>query len=299
MVPKELDGVRVDRALAILLKVSRSVARELVETGVILDDQPVRANQRVRAGSVLVAPAPPPPEVLEPEPVPFEVLYEDDHLIVVDKPAGIVVHPGAGHSRGTLAAGLLYRYPELVGVGAEGRWGLIHRLDRDTSGVLVVARSEDAYRALTTMMHNREITREYLALVEGTFDAPTGAIDAPIGRHPTHPTRQAVVPAGRPALTRYEVESAYAEAGCSLLRVTLETGRTHQIRVHFAAIGHPVVGDRVYARAPAGIASPRIFLHALRVELTHPNTGDHLIAEAPLPEDLVAVLTSLETENRE
>ncbi|MFQ5522496.1 MAG: RluA family pseudouridine synthase [Acidimicrobiia bacterium] len=298
-VPQELEGSRVDRALSVLMKVSRSVAREMVERGVILDGQPARAGQRVSAGSVLVAPPPPQPEMLAPEPVSFSVLYEDNDLIVVDKPAGVVVHPGAGHSRGTLAAGLLYRYPELEGVGAAGRWGLIHRLDKDTSGVLVVARTEESHRALTPMMGRREIRREYLALVEGTFDAPTGTVDAPIGRHPTHPTRQAVVPAGRPARTHYEVERAYEEAGCSLLRVTLETGRTHQIRVHFAAIGHPVVGDRVYARSQSRVEAPRIFLHARRVELAHPRTGDRLEVEAPLPDDLAEVLAVLEAENPE
>ncbi len=292
--PEELEGSRVDRALSALLGVSRRVARELVDRGVTLDGQPARASQRVNAGSVLVTPAPAPPEVLAAEPVPFTVVYEDEHLVVVDKPSGVVVHPGAGQSRGTLAAGLLYRYPELEGVGVEGRWGLIHRLDKDTSGVLVVARTAESYGALVEMMRRREIHREYMALVHGSFDAPTGSIEAPIGRHPMHPMRQAVVPSGRPARTHYEVERRYETVECSLVRVTLETGRTHQIRVHFAAIDHPVVGDRVYARSPGHLKVPRIFLHAHRIELDHPVTGKRVAVEAPLPEDLVGFLASLD-----
>jgi 23S rRNA pseudouridine1911/1915/1917 synthase len=298
VVPEELEGSRVDRALAVLLEVTRSAARTLVERGVTVDGAPARAGQRVTAGSVLVAPVPDEPEAFEAEPVPFVVLYEDDDVIVVDKPAGVIVHPGAGQTKGTLAAGLLYRFPELRGVGAAGRWGLVHRLDKDTSGVLLVARTPAAFETLGHQIRRRDITRVYQALAQGVFDAPTGTIDAPIGRHPTHPMRQAVIPGGRPARTHFEVEREYRDAGCSLLTVTLETGRTHQIRVHLAAIGHPVVGDRVYG-APSELDVPRIFLHARRVEFTHPTTGETVIVEAPLPDDLAAVLASLDDESEE
>jgi 23S rRNA pseudouridine1911/1915/1917 synthase len=200
-VPPELEGSRVDRTLSVLLKVSRSIARMLVEQGATVDGTPARPGQRVAAGSLLETPVPEEPEAFEPEPVPFTVLYEDDEVIVVDKPAGVVVHPGAGQTRGTLAAGLLHRFPELRGVGAAGRWGLVHRLDKDTSGVLVVGRTQAAHKTLTSQLRRREITRVYQALARGLFDAPTGTIDAPVGRHPTHPMRQAVVPGGRPART--------------------------------------------------------------------------------------------------
>ncbi|HIE21903.1 MAG TPA: RluA family pseudouridine synthase [Acidimicrobiia bacterium] len=298
VVPEELEGSRADRALSVLLKVSRSVARDLVERGVTVDGTPARPGQRVTAGSVLETPVPDEPEAFEAEPVAFDVLYEDDDVIVVDKPAGVVVHPGAGQTRGTLVAGLLYRFPELSGVGVAGRWGLVHRLDKDTSGVLLVARTSSAFETLGEQMRRREITRVYQALAQGVFDAPTGTIDAPIGRHPTHPMRQAIIPGGRPARTHFEVEREYRDPECSLLTVTLETGRTHQIRVHLAAIGHPVVGDRVYG-ASSDLDVPRIFLHARRAEFTHPTTGETVIVEAPLPDDLERVLAFLDDESEE
>jgi 23S rRNA pseudouridine1911/1915/1917 synthase len=292
-VPETLDGARVDKAISSLLGVSRFVARELVDRGVILDGNVARPRDRVHTGSLIETPHPAEELALQPEDVPFEVLYEDDSLIVVDKPPGVVVHPGSGTKEGTLAAGLLNRYPELEGVGEPGRWGLIHRLDKDTSGTLIVARTEDAYRKLAGDLTARKIGRTYLSLVHGLFPVPTGTIDAPIGRDPSRPTRRAVVPTGKPAVTHYELIEEFPPHEVALLEVSLETGRTHQIRVHLAAIGHPVIGDRVYSPFNTRVKAPRVFLHARRVRLTHPESGSPVEVESPLPADLKKVLDGL------
>ncbi len=291
-VPETLDGARVDKAISSLLGVSRFVARELVDRGVVLDGNVARPSDRVRTGSLIETPHPAAELSLQPEDVPFEVLYEDEALLVVDKPAGVVVHPGSGTKEGTLAAGLLNRYPELEGVGEPGRWGLIHRLDKDTSGTLIVARTGDAYSALVEDLGARRIGRTYVALVHGLFPVPTGTIDAPIGRDPSRPTRRAVSPTGKPAVTHYELIREFPAHEVALLEVTLETGRTHQIRVHLAAIDHPVISDRTYS-FNTRVKSPRIFLHARRVHLIHPVTGKDVQVESPLPGDLQTVLDCL------
>ena len=290
-VPESLSGVRLDKILATLLDISRAEARVLMERGVTVDEVIAKPGDRVAAGSVIQTPPPKPFPVLEPEDVPFGVVVEDPSFLVVDKPSGVVVHPGAGRAKGTLAAGLLGRYPELEGVGQEGRWGLIHRLDKETSGVLLVGRTPEAFASLSHDLRARRIQRFYVALVEGVFSIPTGTVDAPIGRDPARPIRRAVVPEGKPARTHYEVVESFGNF--SLLKVRLETGRTHQIRVHLAAIDHPVTGDRVYGRPPTPATSPRTFLHANRIEFAHPVDGSAVEAEAPLPEDLTAVLALL------
>ena len=289
----ELEGERVDKALARLLGVSRAVARALLDEGVLVDGAIAKPSDRVRARAILDTPAPDTADRLQPERVDFEVIHADEGLIVVDKPPGVVVHPGAGTIRGTLAAGLLERYPELEGVGAPGRWGLVHRLDKDTSGVLLVARTPATFDRLASDLAKRRVHRFYTTLVHGSFATETGTIDAPIGRDPSRPTRRAVVPGGKPAVTHYEVSQEYPEAGVSLLDVSLETGRTHQIRVHMAAIDHPLVGDRVYSTMNTSITTPRIFLHARRVSLRHPITGEAVVYESPLPADLIGVLDEL------
>ncbi|MEE8375631.1 MAG: RluA family pseudouridine synthase [Acidimicrobiia bacterium] len=293
-VPSELDGARVDKVLATMLGVSRAQARDLIDDGVSIDGAPARPADRVTEGSSITTPTPEEVVGLEAEEVEFEVLYEDDTVVVVDKPVGVVVHPGAGRSRGTLAAGLLYRYPEIEGVGSVDRWGLVHRLDKDTSGTLVVARTVLGYENLVGQLKRREITRVYICLVQGRFDAPTGTIEAPIGRDPNRPMRRAVVQGGKSATTHYEVDREYPEFGCSLLTVRLETGRTHQIRVHFLAVDHPVIGDKIYGAKTPKVISPRIFLHASRVEFGHPTTGERVSVDSPLPPDLRAVLDSLD-----
>lgn len=292
-VPDSLDGSRVDKVIAEFFDVSRAVASGIVEGGVLVDGSEADAADRVRAGQVITCHEPEDTMRLAPEPVAFEVVHEDESVIVVDKPAGVVVHPGSGRTSGTLAAGLLARYPELEGVGAADRWGLVHRLDKDTSGAIVVARMSEAFEGLTAELRRREIERVYVALVEGRMTAPTGTVDAPIGRDPSRPTRRAVVPGGKHARTHYEVVHYYEESDVSLLEVRLETGRTHQIRVHLAAIDHPVAGDATYGATRRDLAVPRTFLHAAKVAFTHPMSGERLEVEAPLPPDLATVLDRL------
>jgi 23S rRNA pseudouridine1911/1915/1917 synthase len=223
--------------------------------------------------------------------VPLTVVYEDPDLVVLDKPAGVVVHPGAGWNEGTLVHGLLARYPELAGVGQPGRPGIVHRLDKGTSGLLLVARSPRAYEALVEALAARRVRRCYRALVWGQPGAPAGLIDAPVGRSARTPTRMAVTERGREARTRYEVLARYHEpAELAELACRLDTGRTHQIRVHLASIGHPVVGDARYGGARPAVSLERPFLHAESLGLDHPVSGEHLELSAPLPDDLAAVL---------
>jgi 23S rRNA pseudouridine1911/1915/1917 synthase len=222
------------------------------------------------------------------------VVYEDADLVVVDKPAGLVVHPGAGQPSGTLVNGLVARYPEMLAVGEPDRPGIVQRLDKGTSGLLLVARSPAAYDALVAMLAARVVDRRYRALAWGTLDAATGLVDAPIARSSRDRTRMAVSVRGKEARTRYEVVRAYHEpVTVTELRCRLETGRTHQIRVHLASIGHPVVGDTRYGGARQSLPVPRPFLHAEHLALAHPVTGEPLVFDSPLPADLAGVLASL------
>jgi 23S rRNA pseudouridine1911/1915/1917 synthase len=293
-VPEDLDGERLDRVVAVLGKMSRSVARALVDAGsVTVDRSATGPKTRLVSGQTVAFDRPVPDEGLLPEPVDFAVVYEDDDVLVVDKPPGVVVHPGAGHATGTLAAGILHRHPGVAGVGQQDRWGLVHRLDRDTSGLLVVALTEAAYAGLADQIRARQVDRTYIALVDGTFGVPTGTIDAPIDRDPARPTRRRVSPDGRPARTHYEVVDAYPNQDVTLLRVRLETGRTHQIRVHLSAIDHPLVGDSLYRSGPDRVPTPRLFLHAHRLAFDHPISGRRIEVESPLPADLAGVLADL------
>lgn len=305
-VPEELDSERLDRAVAILGDVSRSLARAIVDGGgVTVDGTTVtEAKARVRAGSLLSFEVPEAEERLKPHPVDYAQVYADEHLMVVDKPAGLTVHPGAGTGDETLAAGLLFDHPSIEGVGQSGRWGIVHRLDRATSGLLVVALDQPSYESLTAMMRARAVARRYVALVEGVLDIPRGTVDAPIGPDPNRPTKRALSPYGKHAVTHYRRRTAWFDADVSLLEVTLETGRTHQIRVHLAGIGHPVLADRVYGGrstidkqgAPDPILVPRLALHAERLSFTHPITGAELEFVSELPDDLSAVIAALEEE---
>jgi 23S rRNA pseudouridine1911/1915/1917 synthase len=300
VVPEALDGVRADRAVALLADLARSAVERAVDAGLVLvNGEPVRArSQRLRAGDRLTLPAgPEPPAELAPDPgVAVPVVHADADVVVVDKPAGLVVHPGAGHVQGTLIQGLLARFPELADLAAEAgtdptRPGIVHRLDRGTSGLLVVARTPAAYRSLVAQLAERTVSRRYLALVHGHVEAPTGVVDAPIGRSARTPTRMTVSDRGRPARTRYRVieRLGTGSTAVTLLEAELETGRTHQVRVHFAAIGHPVVGDEAYrGSGRRGVSSLlRQFLHAGRLAFTHPASGRLATFEAPLPPELV------------
>jgi 23S rRNA pseudouridine1911/1915/1917 synthase len=222
-------------------------------------------------------------------------VHTDEAVVVVDKPPGAVVHPGAGNATGTLVAGLLARYPDLAGVGGDPtRPGIVHRLDRDTSGLMVVARTEAAHAALVAELAGRRVTRRYLALAWGHHEATAGLVDAPIGRSARDRTSMAVSERGRDAVTHYRVASTYRDpVEVTLLRCRLETGRTHQIRVHLAAIGHPVVGDARYGGARQSLVVPRLFLHATELAFRHPATGDELRFESPLPPDLAGILDRL------
>jgi 23S rRNA pseudouridine1911/1915/1917 synthase len=291
-IPAHLSGQRADKIVAELAGISREKARRLFEEGVTVDGSPVDPNNRVAGGSIDFA-EPPREAGTVAEDVPFQVRWEDPHVLVVDKPAGVVVHPGAGRKTGTLASGLLHRYPELEGIGQEGRWGIVHRLDQGTSGLLLIARTAEAFVFLTREMAERRVHRSYLALVHGVPSMPTGTIDAPIGRDPVHPTRKKVVPDGRQARTHYRIRDDFGKA--ALLEVDLETGRTHQIRVHLSTIGHPVVGDRAYTRRADPVRVGRIFLHAARIVFNHPESGLETTVESPLPDDLSAALVLIRT----
>ena len=293
-----LDGLRVDRALALLTGLARSsVAAALAEGRVRLDGRVlIKASTALGEGQRLEASVPEPEAAVGAEPeVEVVVVLEDPSFVVVDKPAGLVVHPGAGRRRGTLVAGLLARYPEigrLVDVGADpDRPGIVHRLDKGTSGLLVVARTEPAWRSLAAQLSERRVTREYVGLVEGHLSEERGTIEAPLGRSATRPTAMAVRVDGRPARTHYEVISRESSPARTLLRLHLDTGRTHQIRVHLASIGHPVVNDLRYGhrREPA-LDPERPFLHARRLSFDHPLDATRVEVVSALPADLVAVV---------
>jgi 23S rRNA pseudouridine1911/1915/1917 synthase len=287
-----LGGARLDRVVAGLDGVgSRTLAARLVEEGrVLVDGAPRHRAFRLLPGMTVEVDVPDPDDALpEHDPsVPFAIRYEDEHLLIVDKPAGVVTHPSPGSRDATLVHGLLGR--AVVGGDDPLRPGIVHRLDRDTSGLLVAARSQEAHRGLGRLMRRRAIEREYLALVHGRPSARSGRIEAPIGRDPAHRTRMAVDGnAARPAVTHFVLEEALASF--TLLRLRLETGRTHQIRVHLGAIGHPVVGDRTYTPSSAErLGLGRQFLHAARLGFPHPITGEALEVESPLPDDLAAAL---------
>ena len=286
--PPSAAGERLDRFLTEIEGVgSRSAAERLLAEGKVLVDGAARPkSHRLEGGERVEVELGPRPAGLAPEPIELRIAWEDEHLLVVDKPAGLVVHPAAGHATGTLVHGLL---AHAIAGGAEAeRPGIVHRLDRDTSGLLVVARSEEAHRSLQRLIRRRELVREYLALVRGRPRSRAGRIEAPIGRDVRDPTRMSLdarVP--RDAVTHFEVvELLRAHA---LLRVRLETGRTHQIRVHLASIGLPVAGDPVYG-VPGDLGLERQFLHAARVAFDHPLTGERVDVSSPLPPDLVAAL---------
>lgn len=300
-------GERLDRWLAGQApEYSRTaIQRWIAEGRVSSRGRLLKASYRVSAGDELTVAIPPTEDyAVEPEPIPLDILYEDDDLLAINKPAGMVIHPAAGNRRGTLVNAVLYHCPQLSGVGGVQRPGIVHRLDKDTSGVILVAKNDAAQRALQAQFQARAVHKTYLALVHGWISPPRGEIDAPIGRDPRHRQRMAVTPLarGRAAATRYEAQSYYEQpAGprAKALRYTLLachplTGRTHQIRVHLAHIQHPIVGDAVYGGVRKGMtACPRQFLHAERIRFRVPASGQEIEVAAPLPDDLRDVLAGL------
>ncbi len=286
------SGERLDVFLARLAEgLSRSQARRLIDDGLVtVDERQERPSHRLAAGARVVATLPPSEEVkLVAEDIPVAIIYQDDDVIVVDKPSGLTVHPAPGHPSGTLVNALLAVAPQLAEFRQTMRPGIVHRLDKDTSGLLVVAKSERARASLTRQLKEREVGKTYLALVHGVPQAPRGTIEAPIGRHPRNRKKMAVVAGGREAETKYRVREALD--GFALLEVEPVTGRTHQIRVHLAAIGHPVVGDAVYGKR-SGLTE-RQFLHACKLAFDLPSSGRLVEFESPLPPDLRQVLDSL------
>lgn len=292
VVPEDLDGERIDKVVSSLTGLPRARVKALLERGLVTrgEDIPVKASERTMAGDRILVVLDAEPEEVAAAPVTFGVVHVDDEVVVVDKPAGLVVHPGAGHATDTLLNGLLERFPAQRDLGEERRFGLLHRLDRDTSGVLVVARRPDVYDDLRAKLARREITRRYLTLVIGEVPASKGTIDAPIARDPGAPTRNTVRVGGRPSRTHYRRLAVWD--GCALLEVTLETGRTHQIRVHLAAIDLPVAGDRTYGRVDRRTDPGRTFLHATELVFTTVTGSAHDVV-SPLPDDLAAVLGRL------
>ena len=281
------DGRRLDVQLSEAAGLSRSRAAALMDEGFCtVNGKPCRkAGEKPAPGSavVLTVPAPKDP-VPKAEDLPLEILYEDEDLAVVIKPRGMVVHPAAGHSGGTLVNALLARLTSLGGIGGELRPGIVHRLDKDTSGLLMVAKNDETQQALSDMLRERQIEKHYRALAEGTFREPEGVIDAPLGRSKKDRKKMAVDPDGREAVTEWTV--LQEGRGCTLLDVHILTGRTHQIRVHLKSIHHPVCGDPVYG-SDKGVKVPCLMLHAFSLAFSHPRTHERLAFQAPLPEDFL------------
>jgi 23S rRNA pseudouridine1911/1915/1917 synthase len=275
--------------------ITRSYIKKLIEAErVTVNGAPAKAHYKLKEGDRVEVEVPDPePLEVKPEPIPLNIVYEDASLIVIDKPPGMVVHPAPGHSGGTLVNALLHHCHDLAGIGGVERPGIVHRLDKDTSGLIVAAKTEACMQSLTRQFKERDIHKVYLAMAKGTFESKTGTIDAPIGRHKTHRKKMSThTPAGREAQTRYKVIRQMD--GYAYLQLFPRTGRTHQLRVHLASIGHPILGDRLYG-GTLGPGLPQIArqaLHAHRLELTHPVTGNLLQFESPLPSDMENLLSA-------
>lgn len=299
-VPAEDAGTRLDRCLSRAnAELSRARIQQLIRSGhVRLNGQPSKAHHPVATGDVIDMEIPEPAALtLEPEAIPLDILFEDDEVLVLNKPAGLVVHPSAGHEGGTLVNALLHHCKDLAGIGGERRPGIVHRLDQDTSGVIVVAKTEHAMQSLSRQFKERRVNKRYTAMVRGRVIPESGDIETLIGRSPHHRRKMSArVTAGRAARTHYATIESFNDA--TLLDVTIETGRTHQIRVHMAHLGHPVLGDREYGRARAlagDIRADRQMLHATTLAFQHPTSGVPLEFDAPLPEDMRELIRKLRT----
>ncbi len=290
----ERGGERLDQVIAAHVpELSRAMAQRLIKDGAAtVNGRPSKPGYRVQAGDSIVVHIPNElPAPIAAEAIPLDIVYEDEAMLVVDKPAGMVVHPSPGHTSGTLVNALLARYPHIGDVGGADRGGIVHRLDKGTSGLLVVAKNEEAHAALRRQFKRHQVSKTYLALVEGRVRPAEGIIEAPMGRDKRQPTRMAVVHGGREARTTYRAIEYFDEH--TLLEVYPQTGRTHQIRVHLAWMGYPVVGDAMYGRRHQQLLQGRHFLHAARLRLTHPIGGREIEFESRLPPELTAVLKRL------
>lgn len=289
--PGERLDVFVARRMPTL---TRSRVKKLIDAGhVLVDGAPGRPGARLEPGQRVAVELPAPAEAAAaPEPIALDIIFEDSDIIVINKPPGMTVHPAPGHPAHTLVNAILAHCDDLSGVGGVLRPGIVHRLDRDTSGVILVAKNDAAHNNLARQLKDRTVEKTYLALVEGTPKPAEGVIDAPIARDPRNRQRMAIVEDGRASVTAYRVVERFP--GYALVEARPKTGRTHQIRVHLAAIGHPIAGDRTYGHPARDI--PRQFLHAARIAFTHPTTGARVECEAPLPPDLAAILARLRSD---
>jgi 23S rRNA pseudouridine1911/1915/1917 synthase len=296
----DADGERLDVFVARQTSLTRSRVRKLIDDGMVsVDGARQRASHRLAAGQSVVVTVPPASaSEAQPESIALDIIHEDADIVVINKPPGMTVHPSPGHTTSTLVNAILAHCTDLSGIGGVLRPGIVHRLDRDTSGVILVAKNDDAHNALAKQLRERTVEKTYIALVEGTPKPPEGVIDAPIMRDPRNRKRMAVIEGGRESTTAYKVIERFAGgrapspvAGCSLVEARPKTGRTHQIRVHLAAIGHPIIGDKIYGKPSKLIA--RQFLHASRITFTHPRSGDRAEFEAGLAADLKHALSQL------
>jgi 23S rRNA pseudouridine1911/1915/1917 synthase len=296
-VEEEDAGTRIDKYISNLVEgKSRSFIQGMIEKGAVLVNGNIKkSNYTVRTGDVILVTVPEPVEMsIKAEKIPLEILYEDADLVVVNKKQGMVVHPASGVYSGTLVNALLDHCTDLSGINGVLRPGIVHRIDKDTSGILVVAKNDNAHNILAHQLKEHSMTRVYYALVEGIVKQDEGVVDAPLGRHPVEKIKMAVVRDGRSAVTRYRVIKRYKAQ--TLVECMLETGRTHQIRVHMAHIGHPVVGDPVYGHKKQRFKLEGQLLHAKKLGFIHPSTGEYVEFESPLPDYFVKVLTVLENE---
>jgi 23S rRNA pseudouridine1911/1915/1917 synthase len=300
IVPPEAKGERLDQFLSAQLEgVSRSRLQDLIAEGLVrVNGKNTKAGLKLRGGEAVDVTIPPPEEMsLAPERIPLDVVYEDSDLLVVNKPQGMATHPAPGTLSGTLVNALLAHCVDLSGIGGVSRPGIVHRLDKDTSGLLVVAKNDLAHQGLSAQIAAKTATRQYLAVIMGTLATPEGKVDAPIGRHPAQRIKMAIVEGGRHAVTRWRVLEEFRAAGrapASLVELTLETGRTHQIRVHLAHLNRPIVGDPVYAPpCPFPVKLAGQALHAFRLSFDHPRSGQRLTFEAPPPETFQKLLNYL------
>lgn len=286
------DDIRLDQMISCVIETySRSSARELIKKGLVKVDGKIgKPSTRVAVGQQIIANIPEYQQTsLQPQEIELTVIYEDESLIVIDKPAGLSVHPGPGHPDGTLINAVMALCPDITGVGEENRPGIVHRLDMDTSGVIVVAKNDRSHRSLSDQFKNRTVTKKYVALVEGNMYQKKAIIDGPIGRDPHFRKKMAIVENGRDAKTEYAVNERFAQFDC--LDVKPKTGRTHQIRVHLCSLGHPVAGDILYGTKVSGL--DRQFLHAASISLSHPIDNILMEFKSPLPQDLLKFKHSL------
>ena len=298
VVPDSLEGERLDRLIAFIGNISRSEASSIIKKGqVLINDQSVtRSSFKVSIGNRVEFYVRDDEEATEIEAdssVDFKIIHSDSDFFVIDKPAGLVVHPGAGNLSGTLVNGLLALSPQIRDVGEKNRPGVIHRLDKGTSGLLLAANTNEGYQFFVDELSDRKVKRIYQALVWGVPEGPEGIIDAPIGRSSKNRKKMGIVSKGKNAITTYQVKESWFSSNVSLLELQLETGRTHQIRVHLSSIGNPVVGDDVYGTNRKNLTLRRPFLHASKLSFEHPRTGKACEFESPLPEDLKSVLADL------